>query len=213
MKLLHVFTGPVHSEKTTRALQVASRYQRLGMRVILLRSRATIRPRPHPEFPKEFPDTIDPTWDRPGTLVTKNGVEFPSTEFDSLGEVEELAEDYDVVWIDEIAVAAAIEPGKQKATFVALQRIRERAIIIISSLSATSEMEAFSDLMAWLLAVADEIVVSRADCDFCGRFESASRSVCLEEKDSQVLVGGEEVYKAACPECWDVSIHARLAPS
>jgi thymidine kinase len=31
---------------------------------------------------------------------------------------------------------------------------------------------------------------------------AATRSLCVVEKEGEVLVGGEETYKAACPSCW-----------
>lgn len=185
MNAMTVFVGPVHSEKSTRAAHAATRYQRLGHRVVLLRPRCSVRE--HEE---------------PGTLVTKNGVSFPSVEFDSLVELERLAAGADVVWLDEIMLAAAQEPKLQGAAFEAIQRIRGNSTIIISGLSASSELEPFTLLMAWCLAVADKIVQCQADCDLCGAFEAASRSVCVVEKKGQVLVGGEETYLAACPSCW-----------
>lgn len=191
MKRLTVFVGPVHSEKSTKAAHIAVRYQRLGYNVVLLRPRCSVR-----------------SHEQSGTLVTKNGVTFPSIEFDSLTEIEKLASGADVIWFDEIMLAAASEPKLQGAAFEAIQRLRRKAIILVSGLSATSELEPFTLLMAWLLAVADHIVQCHADCDLCGEMESASRSVCLIEKNGQVLVGGEETYKAACPECWTKHAHA-----
>jgi thymidine kinase len=136
-------------------------------------------------------------------LVTKNGIEFPAKEYDSLKEIEALSEGADVVWFDELMLAAVQEPGKQREAFESIRRIRERSMVLVSGLSATSEMEVFSRLMADILAIADEIVTCRADCDFCGAFAAATRSVCLQEKDGKILVGGDEVYRAACPNCWN----------
>jgi thymidine kinase len=206
VKELRVYVGPVHSEKSTKAGQAARRYKRLKHDVRLLRPFSSIRPKPHPDYPDQKPSLedgrFDPTGDRPGMLVTKSGFSYPSVDYNSLSEIEGLAAGADVVWLDEVMLAAATEPTKQGAVFEAIQRIRREAIVIISALSASSEMEPFTLLMGWLLAVADEVKQCRADCDVCGRFNAATRSICLQEKDGQVLVGGEESYEAACPECW-----------
>lgn len=196
MKKLTIFVGPVHAEKSTHAAQTARRLQRLGNLVKLLRPRCSVRP-----------SVLDPSnGDRPGTLVTKNGVDFPSIEYDSLDEIIEVSAHADVVWFDELMLAAAQEPGKQVKAFKDIAKIRERSTILISALSATSEMEVFSDLMGRLLAVADEIVSCRADCDRCGKFAGATRSFFSDgSKTSKVQVGGEESYLALCPECWTLS--------
>ena len=193
MKEMIVWIGPTHSEKSTRAAQAARRYARLGNKVLLLRPRCSIRPHPR-----------DPSMgDRPGMLVTKGGMNYPSTEFDSLDELESLSDGADVVWIDEIMLAAGQEPGKQGKAFDSITRIRKRSIVLISALSATSELEVFTDLMGRLLAVADEIIQCRADCDCCGAMSAATRSFYVPgDKEGQVEVGGEDIYEALCPSCW-----------
>lgn len=199
---MKVFVGPVHSEKSTKACYEAMRYRRLGHSVILLRPSSSIRTRPHPDVE----GGVDPEWDRPGMLVTKNGTSFESVDFDSIIEIESLAQGYDVVWFDEIMLAAASEPHLQESAFAAIQRIRMDSLVLISGLSSTSELDVFTNLMAWLLATADEIEQCRADCDACGAFAAATRSVCLREKIGKVLVGGEADYHAMCPSCWTAAM-------
>jgi len=180
MRELRVYVGPVHSEKTTRAMRAAGRYKRLKKKVVLLRPARSIR-----------------EWEKPGTLTSKNGQSFPSIDLETAGEIAEAAKGADVVWFDE----PMLFPDEAKV-FDAIQRVREHSIVMVSGLSATSEVEPFGSSMPKLLAVADEIVHLRADCDVCGDFNTATRSICLKEKRGQVLVGGEETYQAVCPACW-----------
>jgi len=184
VKELIVVTGPVHAEKSTKACQIARRFTRLAFNVMLVRPRCSIR-----------------AHERPGRLVTKNGLEFPSVDVDMVDEIEPAAEaqEASVVWVDE----PALFPD-EPYLFTVIQRLRQRLPMIVSGLSATSEIQPFGQSMPRLLAVADRVIVLRADCDFCGHFDSATRSMCLVPKDGQVLVGGAETYKAACQDCWEM---------
>ena len=189
MKQLIVYTGPVHSEKSTHALRAASRHQRLKKQVVLIRPMQSIRP-----------DPDDPeNGDRPGTLVTKNGESFPSNDTAYARDLMGFACKQDVVWLDE----PQLWPDEVEV-FAAVARVRQRSIVIISGLAATSELEPFGTSMPKLLAVADEIMLCKADCDACAAYGVASRSryVGKEAKDGQVKVGGVLVYDADCPACW-----------
>lgn len=192
MKQLIVYTGPVHSEKSTHALRASSRHQRLKKQVVLVRPLQSIRPDPN-----------DPEGgDRVGTLVTKNGEEFPSKDTAYARDMRAFTDHADVVWIDE----PQLWPDEVEV-FEAVQRIRRRSIVIISGLAATSELEPFGTSMPKLLAVADEIMLCKADCDACAVYGIASRSryVGVEAKEGQVKVGGALVYDADCPVCWTES--------
>jgi thymidine kinase len=180
VKSLVCITGPVHSEKSTTALRIANRYCRLGQAVVLIRPKCAVR-----------------AHEVPGQLKTKNGLSFPSIDVETTAGVVPAACGYDVVWIDE----PALFPD-EPALYQAVQSIRRKSVVIVSGLSATSELDPFGTSMPALLAVADKIRILRADCDFCGRYGAATRSLCVRPKSGQVLVGGEESYRAACPRCW-----------
>jgi thymidine kinase len=173
-------TGPVHAEKSTKAVQIARRYDRLHAKVVLVRPKRSVRKH-----------------ERPGFLVTKSGLEYPSTEVDSTAGIAPAAYGADVVWIDE----PALFPDEERLYDV-VNSLRRTTPFLVSGLSATSEGEPFGTSMPRLMAVADKVILLKADCDFCGRFNIATRSICLQEKDGQVLVGGTDVYKAACSKCW-----------
>jgi len=159
---------------------------RLAYNVSLIRPRCSIR-----------------AHERPGFLVTKSGLEFPSTDVDSTAEIEPaaLGQEAGVVWIDEPALFS-----DEENLYSVVTSLRARVPVIVSGLSATSEMEPFGKSMPRLLAVADRVILLRADCDMCGAFDAATRSLCLKTKEGQVLVGGSDVYKAACPNCWALSL-------
>lgn len=182
MKTLTVIVGPVHSEKSTHAIRIALRHRRLRKRVVLIRPTKSVR-----------------AHERPGFLVTKNGLDYPSHEVETSRGIEPVAvaQRANIVWIDE-PMLFPDEPN----VFHVLQQVRRSMGVLVSGLVSTSELEPFGTSMPSLLAVADSIIRLRADCDLCGRYNAATRSLCLRPKSGQVLVGGEEVYRAACPKCW-----------
>ena len=189
-KLLVVFAGPTHAEKSTGAIQAAGRLQRLGKRVILIRPLQSIRPDPdNPE-----------TGDRLGTLVTKRGEEWPSIDLESAADIVAAfdASGGDVLWLD--------EPGlwpDDHLVIGAVRQIRERVDVLVSTIVADSEGEPFRTAPPWLWAAADVPSWRKADCDGCASFGVATRSVYIgaQPKVGQVKVGGVTDYAAFCPNC------------
>lgn len=147
-----------------------------------------------------------------GYLTTKGPegqrLRWPSIEVESVHLILEAAEGATAVWVD--------EPNLWKDEvdlFHVLQEVRGFAEILVSGCPATSELEPFGESFPKLIAVADEVVWCKADCDYTRRGNSASRSICLKEKDGQVLVGGEETYRPASPEAWAKWRHGELLSS
>ena len=197
MKKMTCWVGPVHSEKTTGALLIAKRYMRLGHDVALLRPKRSVRPQ-----------MIGPELgDRMGMLVTESGHSFPSLEADVVSQLAVLVSTHpQVIWIDEPMLFE-----DEEEVFDQVQEARRRAIILVSGLSMTSELEVFGTSMARLMAVADEVIWCKADCDVCKSIGTASRSICRVRKDGQIKVGGTETYLAACPRCWRKNAEATHA--
>lgn len=190
MKILRVWTGPVRSEKSTRALRHANRLLRRGVRLPYV-----IRPidsvRDHEK---------DSLGNPGGFLITQgSGEKFPSLDMERAGEILDRIDDrWDHVWIDE----PMLFPD-ESLVWAIVQQLRERLDVMVSGCAATSEVEPFGYSLPKLLAVADHVEYCKADCDYCGRMHSATRSVCLVHKEGQVKVGGAESYMPACPTCWE----------
>lgn len=70
--------------------------------------------------------------------------------------------------------------------------------IVAAGLDLTSEGYPFGP-MGHLLCLADSVEKITAICP-CGA--EATRTLCLVEKTSQVVVGGADKYRPACPHCW-----------
>jgi thymidine kinase len=183
MKRLIVWTGPMHSGKSTQALLMAERYRRLGHDVQLVRPSISVR--------------LD-YGDEPGMLRTKTGHKFPSIEVEHPSLILEATEGASVVWIDE----AMLFVHHDDQVVPVVNELRSRATVLVSGLVATSDMTPFGEAMPHLVATADSVRWLKADCDRCGKVGRGTRTLCLVEKDGDVLVGGTSLYVAACPSCW-----------
>lgn len=188
MRLLRIWCGPMYAAKTTGALQVARRYARQGMKVVLIRPASSKREH-------EL---------QPETLTTRNGEDFPSHDVLFAAGLRHYVENADVVWIDEPSLWE-----DEHELVREVSSIRQRSIVLISGLGATSELEPFGKSMPLLLAAADEVNWMTADCDACGGHGIATRSLYIGEapKDSPVRVGGTDLYRPACPDCWSRLTH------
>jgi thymidine kinase len=181
MKSLRIWTGPVASEKTTKALYAAKRLMRRGYDLVLVRPLVSRRSHEEGQF-----------------LITKGGEKWPCIEVDSALDIESAAENADVLWLDEPFMF-----DDQKKLYKAVRRVLKKSAVLISTISATSEMEPISPSISALLAIADEVHHCRADCDDCQRLGNASRSWHLDGlKIEKVKTGGEETYEPKCPACW-----------
>lgn len=183
MKLLRVWCGSMYAAKTTGALQVARRYARTGMHVVLIR----------PARSKRSHESRD------GTLTTRNGEDFPSFDVDRVSDILTRVVGADVVWLDE----PPLWPDEEDLVTV-VPKIRSNAIVLISGLGATSELTPFGKSMPVMLATADHVHWVTADCDACGEHGNATRSLYVGEapKTELVVVGGTDLYRPVCASCW-----------
>ncbi len=71
----------------------------------------------------------------------------------------------------------------------------------IASLNLTTEKKVFGR-MGDIMEASDNVQVFKANCDCCGS-SNAIYSFCTAEKTGDILVAGDDVYLAVCPECYD----------
>lgn len=189
MQQMYVWCGPVASEKTTKAMRFAKRLVRRGHDLVVVRPKCSVRGHEHE-----------------GMLRTKNGEGWPAIELECPDRLLEAAEGATALWIDEPMLFHEYA-DRPHMLFDMVRHVRKKAVILISGLAATSELEVFGSVMPRLIAVADEVVWCKADCDSCGTMQSATRSFRIAgPKDQPVEVGGEEKYQALCPACWNSSM-------
>jgi thymidine kinase len=183
MNRLRVWTGPVRSEKTTKAAKMAGRLAR-HFRVALIRPIRAVRPHESD----------------PNVLIAQGGERWPCHNVASALEIEPTAVSLraGVVWVDEPHLF-----DDEPHLFAQIQAIRLWAPVLVSGISSTDRLEPLGPSMPRILAVADEIVVCRADCEKCCEIEAATRSFDRTgTKTEAVRVGGAESYWPLCQTCW-----------
>ena len=190
---LTVWVGPTSSAKSTAALGMAYRFHKMGKTVILVRPLNSIRDH-----------------EAPGAFKTKDGLPWKTEltfevehPWQILTDILNKPTPIDVVWIDEPGLFM-IEQTRPDL-FKTVSEIRESAMVMISGIAATSELEPFGHSTPLLLATADEIIQCRGDCPWCQGINNATRSMYIGNslKTTQAKVGGAESYQPACPPCWN----------
>ena len=193
MRTLRVWTGPVHSGKSKRAMALARRMVRTGRDLVLVRPEQSIR-----------------DYEEPGWLVTKDGEKWPSIDVKHPQEILAACRDAKVLWLDEPML---FDENEEPEVFPLVQEVRREMPVLVSGLSATSELEVFRISMSMIIAVADKVFWCTADCDECKKIDVATRSSYIgrEKKHGQVKKGGQSDYDALCPGCWNRRTKQRIA--
>lgn len=78
--------------------------------------------------------------------------------------------------------------------------LEEGRYIFVAGLIGDSEQRHFGD-MTELMPLAEDIIFLRAKCS-CGKSASFT-SLCQKKGEKQILIGGAELYKPTCRECYN----------
>jgi thymidine kinase len=187
-KPLLIWRGPVASEKTTRALYAAKRYVRTGHDLVLVR----------PKRSRRGHETDD------GFLCTKAGERWPCIDIVKAAHILSASAGADVVWLDEPFM---FEEESGSELFDTVCEIQSFATVLMSTITATSERKPINRSVSDLVAISDKVFDCYGDCDCCGQFNEATRSLHLAGVKSEAIkVGGEESYEPRCPACWNKAI-------
>lgn len=130
-------------------------------------------------------------------VQTHDGKEFESitVRYNDTYVIEKIIEDNDVVGFDE----AEFFGEEVYLLLKSYEQTGTDKIFIACGLDMDSDGEPFG-IMPVLMAIASEVVKLHAVCESC--FKDANVSYCTVEKQDQILVGGENEYKALCWKCY-----------
>jgi thymidine kinase len=181
MKALCCWVGPMRGAKSTSALHAARRYQRLGSKVVLIRPPVSVR-----------------SHERQGLLITKNGETFPALECSNSDEFGKLANGADVVWIDEPFLF-----DNEKEVFSNIEKLRKNKTILVSTIGCDCFQKPIWESTGKILATADKIEFCTADCDFCLKFDVASRHINLFDLEHGKSAPGGD-FATVCIACWNL---------
>ena len=132
-------------------------------------------------------------------VVSHDHNAIPSTPVDSSQNILLLADDIDVVGIDE---AQFFDPGIVDVC----TQLAERGIrVICAGLDMDYKGEPFGPMPA-LMAVAEDVYKTHAICVRCGDLAWVSHR--LVQNDRRVLLGETETYEPLCRNCYRQSLQA-----
>jgi len=83
--------------------------------------------------------------------------------------------------------------------------------VVVAGLSSTSEGNGFPEIME-LLPTAETVIKLNAICTECGSEDGAFTSLKQGHKVGDVLVGGQETYRALCRSCVNVAYLNAIEP-
>lgn len=145
---------------------------------------------------KIFKPSIDVRY-HPEHIVSHDENMIHSTPVDNSGRILELADDVDVVGIDE---AQFFDDGiGEVCNQLALRGIR----VIVAGLDMDYTGKPFGQIPS-LLAIADYITKLHAICMVCGNIANYSYRKTAE--DSQVVLGEKNIYEPRCRTCFQKTI-------
>ena len=126
-------------------------------------------------------------------VVSHEGNSIPSTPVDSSASILLMAQESDVVGIDEAQFFD--EHIVEVCNELAARGIR----VIVAGLDLDFKGQPFGPMPA-LLAIADEVTKVHAICVRCGALAYVSHRIVAGEK--QVLLGEKQEYEPLCRECY-----------
>lgn len=178
---LDVIIGPMFSGKSTRILQLVSRYASIDTRCVVIKPRVDNRYAPQ-------------------MVVTHDKGSTPCIVADRLMDIyPEMLEHARVIIVEE----AQFFPDL--VSFVTHQLYTKEKRVYVVGLSGDSECRPFGHVLA-CIPMADRVELLKALCRRCVDGTEASFTHRMAgAPDQQILIGGEERYQALCRECYVIA--------
>jgi thymidine kinase len=175
---LSVIIGPMFSGKSTRILQLASRYASIDMPCMVIKPR------------------IDNRYD-PSLVVTHDLGTTPCLVIDRLMNIlPQMLEEAQVIIVEE----AQFFPDL--LSFVTRQVYMEQKRVYVVGLSGDADCRSFGQILD-CIPMADTVEMLKALCRRCANGNEASFTHRLAgPPDQQILIGGADRYEALCRPCY-----------
>ena len=145
--------------------------------------------------------TKDQRYDENG-IATHCGQTLPAVAADRLVELQERANDYDVIGIDE---------GKFFPDVVdwCEEMANRGKIVLVAALDGTFQRRPFQDILS-LVPLAEEVTKLKAVCMAC--FKDAAFRKRISEEAGLEVIGGADKYMAVCRQCYYSPIELSAPP-
>ncbi len=171
--------GPMFSSKTLELISIYERYKYTKKKVLVIKH------------------SIDNRYSNDSYLCTHNNIKIPALECTNLYDIETIDRinilDYDVILIDEIQFF--------KDNFEFCNNMANKGkIVYASGLSSNFKREMFKN-MDMMISNADNIIFKQAVCQIC-YINNASFTIRLSNETREIIIGGDNIYKAVCRKCY-----------
>lgn len=146
-----------------------------------------------------FKPAVDTRYDEEN-VVSHNETAIKSTPVQAASQIILLANDVDVVGIDEAQFF------DNAVVDVSVKLANQGKRVIVAGLDMDYLAKPFEP-MNHLMAVAEFVTKTHAICMNCGAI--ASYTYRLDDSDQQVLLGEKDVYQARCRRCYNEGMQAK----
>lgn len=176
---MQLILGPMFAGKTTELIRELGKYNITKTKVLAITA------------VKDTRYTIE------DKIITHDKIEYPAIRCEKIRDVLNICDDYEVIGIDEghffsdIVEAAEELADKGKKVY-------------ISGLLGNYKREYF-DVIARLIPKSDNVINLKARCFSCD--DDANFTARITTDTQEILVGGEDIYKACCRRCYNKYVH------
>lgn len=171
---LEIILGPMFSGKSSRILSIVSRYSALNVPIVVIKHSADNRYSAN-------------------ELATHDGRRYPCVSVAHLGDVDiRMAE---VVIIEEAQFFQGLLPFVHHA----VDRLNKNVILV--GLDGDSNRRPFGEILE-CIPLADKVEKLTALCHVCADGTPGIFTHRTGNYDRQMMVGGQDVYKAVCRYCY-----------
>lgn len=127
---------------------------------------------------------------------------FKATGAATIGELEDMAKDFDVIGIDEGQFYPDVVEMTEK--FAALGKI-----VVVSALDGDFRRKPFGRVLE-LVPMAESVTKLTAVCTFCHKDAPFTRRITSETAIE--VIGGSDKYVASCRNCFNLPLDEKLSP-
>jgi len=176
--MIHLILGPMYAEKTTNLLRHFRRFSIAKNRCLLVKYRGDTR-------------YTDQNYIATHDRIVNTTEAIPC---ESLSEINQIIDKYDVIFIDEIQ----FYPDAIKCC----QAWRQIGKIVIACGLYTNFQRKPFDQMPELIAIADHVEFLTAICDNC-HHDNATTSHRISDEKTERVIGGTDKYIPLCQLCYE----------
>ena len=172
---IEVILGPMFAGKSTELIRNIKRHKIGGKKVLVIKHHCDNR----------YSEKC---------VATHDQETFEAFACSEIAQVGDLYVEYDVIGIDEGQFFPDIVAECEKMA-------REGKKVIVAGLSGTFERKPLGDILS-LIPLCEKLTKLTSVCTYCSADRDAIYTVRTITNKSEVLIGGQDIYRPACRPCF-----------